>query len=160
MNFTVWLLWDSLLFGFSVYGFKSSKLWDYLKSSGFQSKNCIEFTELQISSLCVKKMILMYKHIWFQSEQTPMSLFGTKRVWVLNGLTRALEKQITAARNIMECSCSFLGHPQTVTGYFGLHHFPSQIFRLQAMVTNDTVFYIRVPDTGKSSNFFFKLSLE
>jgi len=68
-----------------------------------------------------------------------------------------LRKKITAARNIMECSCSFLGHPQTVKGYFGLHHSPSQIFRLQAMVTNDTVFYISVPDTGKPS-IFLKLS--
>lgn len=155
MNSTAWLLWDSLLFGFNVYGFKSSKLWDDLKRPRFQSKNHIEFTELQISSLRVKRMILTYKHIWFQSEQTPVSLFGTKQVWVLNGLTRALEKQITAARNIMEYSCSFLGHPQTVTGYFGPHHFPSQIFRLQAMVTNATVFYISVPDTGKPSIFFF-----
>lgn len=155
MNFTVWLLWDTLLYGFNAYGFKFSKLWDYLKSLEFQSKIHIEFIELLISCLRVKRGILMYKHIWFQYEQTPMSPFGSTRA--LSGLTRALEKQITAARNIIEYSCSFFAHPQTVKGYFGLHHFPNQIFRLQVMVTNDTLFYISVPDTGKTSIFFLGL---
>lgn len=53
----------------------------------------------------------------------------------------------------MEYSCGFFRHPQTVKGYFGLHNFPSQFFRLPAMVTNDTLFYISVLDTGKSSVF-------
>jgi len=60
-------------------------------------------------------------------------------------------------RNVMEYSCSFFSHPQTVKAILVSIISPVRFFRLQAMVTNDTLFYISVPNTGKTSLKFILL---
>lgn len=62
-------------------------------------------------------------------------------------------------RNVMEYSCSFFSHPQTVKAILVSIISPVRFFRLQAMVTNDTLFYISVPNTGKTSLKFILVQM-